>query len=220
MKLMDFRALFSFLIACCMVTGMRADAIYDVTVDTHLLGSGTAAAFSLVPGGAPVTNMATISAIAFGGGSAGSSCPSSVQPCAQNATGDLSATIVLDDANGFSQFVETFTPGLMLSFALDLTTNAPASASLFPDQFGFTLLDSNGNPLPVADPATGNYFSVQINSATPTVTLFTSAASVQTPSNSVPEPGWMVVSGLGLAGVWIRFGKRRDTYRQQDARSN
>jgi hypothetical protein len=184
----------------------NADAIYDVSVDTHSLGSGSAAAFTLIPGGALVTNTATISGITFGGGSAGTGCPAAVQPCTQNATGDLTSSIVLDDTSGFSQFVENFSAGTALSFQLDLTTNAPTDPSLFPDLFGFTLLDSNGNPLPDADPFTGNYLSIQIDSANPTVTTQVSAVSLN--AGEVPEPGSLVLLATGCLSMFSGIGRK------------
>jgi hypothetical protein len=200
---------------CCvavllLAAGMaNADAMYDVTVDTHSLSSGTAAAFTLFPGGAPVTNTATISDITFGGGSAGTSCPMSVQPCAQNSTGDLTTSIVLNDTAGNSQFIENFTPGSTLSFVLDLTTNAPTDPTLFPDEFSFTLLDSNGIPLQDADAITGQYLSIEMDSANPTVLTQVPAVSLNTPK--VPEPGTLVLLTVGC--VPVISGMRRKLIR-------
>lgn len=213
MKYVMPRLFLCFAFSLAATTVAHADAIYDVSVNTNSLGSGTSAAFTLIPGGAPVTNMATISDITFGGGSAGTGCPVPVQPCAQNATGDLTSSIVLNDAAGYSQFVESFSPGATLSFVVDLTTNAPSDPSLFPDLFGFTLLDSNGIPLPDADPLTGNYFSIQLDSSNPTVNVYTADASVTRQQSTVPEPGSLAL--LATISVPMILGGRRTLFRSR-----
>jgi hypothetical protein len=174
-----------------------ADAIYDVTVNTQSVQSTTvAAAFTLNPGGGP-GNIATISMIGFGGGAAGTGCP--LQQCSSNlgnASSDLTTTIGLDDSNGFSsQFVESFTAGSALTFQLDLTTNS--DPNFFPDEFDFTLLDSSGNPLPGADALTGNYLSVQIDSANPTISTQQPDVTLGSPGSTVPEPATLALILIG-----------------------
>jgi hypothetical protein len=189
----------------------NADAIFDVRVDTSSLTSQTVAVFNLFPDGSSGNNTATITSITFGGGSAGSGCPVVIQPCAQNATGDLTSSIVLNDSAGFSQFFEDFSPGSTLSFVLDLTTNAPTDPSSFPDAFGFTLFDSNGNLLPGADSSTGDYLAISIDSANPTIV--SQVPGVTLSSAAVPEPDTLSLLAMGCIPLFS--GMRRKLVRER-----
>jgi len=104
MRLSNRIAPILFAMSLATVSAIRANTIYDVTIDNHLLDPNVpvAAAFALISGGGPVTNMAIVSGIGFGGGFAGVGCPAVVQPCSQSATGDLTNSIVLDDTPGYS----------------------------------------------------------------------------------------------------------------------
>lgn len=189
----------------------NADAIYDVRVDTSSLTSPTVANFNLFSNGAVSGNTATITNITFGGGSAGTGCPATFQSCTVGATGDLSTSIVLNDSAGFSQFFENFSPGSTLSFVLDLTTNAPPiDPTLFPDAFGFTLFDSNGNLLPGAD-STGDYLAISIDSANPTIV--SQVPGVTLSSAAVPEPDTLALLAIGCIPLFS--GMRRKHVRER-----
>ena len=208
MKCTITRLLFCIAVLVFTANVANADAIYDVRVDTSSLTSPTVAGFNLFPDSASGNNTATITNVTFGGGSAGTGCPATLQPCTMGATGDLTTSIVLNDSAGMSQFFEDFSPGSTLSFVLDLTTNAP-NPGVFPDAFGFTLFDSNGNLLPGADSTTGDYLAISIDSANPTIVSQVSGVTLS--SAAVPEPDTLALLAIGCIPLFS--GMRRKLVR-------
>ena len=193
-----------------------ANLVQLVTVNTSgISGSaGYAIAFSFQDGSglAPAdnNNTATLSSFNFGGGSA----VGLPDPPIGGASGSLGAGVVLADSDFSSLFVQGFTPGLSLSFILDLTTNLDSGT---PDFFGFSIL-FNGTPLPTLDDLGGdNLLYVNIDSANPVAAVFATAPGSQVAlaapglspppppgpgPGQLPEPGSLPLLLAGLAGLF------------------
>jgi hypothetical protein len=197
----------------------RADLVFQVTLNnpaalnTNAFGAGGPYAldFTLTTGGN--TNTVTNSDFNLGGGSADSS---TISPTG-GASGDINnppgSVTVTDDANlnpsagAFNDFNEQFTPGAgPVTFTVDMTTSYVSGT---PDRFTFSILDSNGNPIPTTD--TGNndesaLLSADISgpSMTPSDVVTYSAGSgpnaitATVNSASVPEPGTLILAGFAV----------------------
>ena len=198
----------------------HANLVQLVTVNTNVISglAGYAIAFSfqdgsgLVPGDS--NNTATLSNFNFGGGSSAGS-----PVLVRGATGSLGGGVVLTDSDFSNLFVQGFTPGSSLSFALDLTTIVDGSGT--PDFFGFSILFNDGvntNPLPTLDDLGGdNLLYVNIDSANPAAAVFATAAGSQVALDApglsappppgpgpgqLPEPGSLPLLLVGLAGLF------------------
>src|SRR5262249_21130366 len=86
-------------------------------------------------------NAARLSAFSFGTGG-----PSGNPTLVGGATGNLSSTVTLTNTTFLNEFTQTFTPGAVLSFDLELTTQVQQQA--FPDEFTIAILDRTGAELP------------------------------------------------------------------------
>ncbi len=138
----------------------RADAIYEITLNTASLIGNASAPFGLVfqltsgDTSSGVVNIATLSQFNFGpGGSSGSGSPFSNSG---NTSGNLSSTVTLNTSGGtfFSEFSQYFTPGNLLTFQLDLTNAAEPPPT--PDEFTFQLTDKTNAEVSTTDPSGSN----------------------------------------------------------------
>lgn len=115
----------------------------------------------------------------------------------------------------FSELAIPFTPGPVLTFQVDLENHPPVFK--FPDEFSFSLLDSQRNPLPTSDvlgvnalmtialPATGP----SVNTFVGTGELLQSGPLVE--PGAVPEPASFGLLGVALLGSLVvrgRLGRR------------
>ena len=152
------------------VSPARAQSVtYHILMDTSGLAASLIAPVSLDfqfdDGGTPGNNTATLSGFTFGGGSASAS-PSSLLG---GATGNVNATVAINDTLLVNELVQDFAPGQLLAFDLSLTTNPDTALGGSPDEFSLALLDSSGNE--IATTAGNNAFvTIDVDSSNPTVT--------------------------------------------------
>ena len=184
------------------IAGQRnahADIIDTVTVNTSGLPSlpGSEIFFFLIDGSGTgdSNNTATLSNLAFGGGSAGAVDPSNTTG---GVTGEMPSTVSITESSFTNILAQFFTAGSAISFNLDLTTNVQAGPT--PDQFSLAIVDPNGNPIPTSDP-TGddNLLAINIDSSNPAVQSYSDLVTV-TPAGGVatPEPHTTVFLGAAL----------------------
>jgi len=177
------------------------------TVDLQLLdGSGT-------PGDLN-NNKVQLSPFSFGVGGS----PSGKGMATGGASGNLTSGVTLADTVFLNEYLESFTPGTLLSFTID-TTNVPDSGGT-PDLFTLAILDGSGNELPTTGPAE-EFLDVSLTGGTtPQVASFSSAPgstfAVPAPELLIkpgiaPEPSftWEVLAALvGLTFVLTRWRTR------------
>ncbi|MDB5290526.1 MAG: sorting protein [Phycisphaerales bacterium] len=144
----------------------RADSVFYVSVNTSPLTTNPniangpfAVDFQLNDGSGTNdgNNTAMLSNFTFGAGGSLSGVPS----LTGGASGDMAATVMLTDTTFFNDFSQGFTPGSVLTFKVDLTTNV--DGGLTPDQFSFAILDSSGGSIPTTDLA-GSLVTVNLDS--------------------------------------------------------
>ena len=208
----------------------RAGVILDVTLDTSNLanpantygaGGPYALDFALTDGGQLNNNTITISDIAYGsGGSAGGAGTISTTG---GASGSLASGVTLTDSGFFADFNQQFTPGALLSFTLDLTTNVDQGPGTSPDSFTFSILDSTGMPIPTSDASASSFLTITLDGPSPTIqTYATVGVAPQVgppqvappqvgppPGPAAPEPSSLVLALIGLAGAAAARGLRR-----------
>jgi len=191
------------------VAPVRADSLFNVSVSTTALVSNSSGPFQIDlqlidgSGTGDANNTATVTGFNFGGGAL-SGTPTNIG----GVTGDLSSTVTLVDSGFFNNFQQSFTAGSTLSFMVDLTTNLDVGGT--PDAFTFAILDNLGNNITTSDPG-GSLLTVNLNSATPTVTSFAGTGNYATVSAIVttPEPGTLTLLATGISGGLIALGRRR-----------
>jgi uncharacterized protein (TIGR03437 family) len=158
-------------------SALAADAIYEVTLDTSSLVNHPAGPFYVyvaLTDGSGVgnsNNTVTLSNFTFGGGSA-----LGTPVVFGGGSGSLETGVTIRESSFLSFFAEQFTPGLQLSFSLDLTLNTGGSVT--PDRFTFFLLDSSGVSVPTLAPTVHYFLGADIYSAGPVFDAYGSDPSV------------------------------------------
>jgi hypothetical protein len=176
----------------------------NVNMDTSALIANPSAPFSLDfqfnDGGVLGNNTATVSNFTYSGGTATGSATSF-----GGATGNIGSSITFDNSDTFQELFQTFTPGTILSFDVDLTTNVDG---VTPDAFVFSILDNTLANIPTT--GLGNsLLLVNLDGINPSI--FTSSGLGQfatVTTNVVPEPSTMAALGFGLVGLFARKKKQ------------
>jgi hypothetical protein len=179
----------------------QADTAFKVSLNTSELsvlhpGASFALDFQLNDGSGSGdgNNTATLSNFLFGGGSA-----SGIPDLFGGASGNLSTTVALIDSSFLNEFTQGFTPGTILSFDVDLTTNLDAGP--IPDKFIFAITE------PVAFSFFDVFVELDIDSANPIVQVSSVVGNgvILTPvvqnTRPVPEPGSALLLVVGLIGL-------------------
>jgi hypothetical protein len=182
--------LIQFLILVLLISAAHAGTVLQVTLDT---GAGSfvnppgpfSLAFELTDGSGTRdgNNIVTMSNFQFGlgGGVVGAPFTSG------SASGDLSTSVALTDAQFDNIFFQGFTPGTILQFDLSLTTNVDPGG--IPDEFIMSILDSSFSPLPTTSfSPLLPFLVIDIDSSNPTVQTFGSDPNQQPAAGGFPPP--------------------------------
>jgi hypothetical protein len=213
---------FRLLFAAILCTSAHASPItITVSLDTSALIGHPAGPFSLDfeltdgSGTDDGNNTVTLSDFQFGGGGA-----QGTATLVGGATGDLTSTVVLTDSSFLNEFTQASSPGSVLTFTMQFTTNVDAGGT--PDEFSFQILDSSGAALPSQSISTlgfDSFIVIDINSATPSVESFATDSTMSpsaggkpvdiaapqvvpsAPVSGVPEPGNVGLTAAAIAAL-------------------
>jgi hypothetical protein len=193
---------------CCLAilaASAFADVIYNVSIDTSPLIGSSAQPFTLDlqfsdgSGVGDANNTVLLSGFSFGSGAP----LGSPFPAIGGVSGDLGSSVTMLDSSFFNEFDQEFTPGAILTFTLDLTTNADIAA---PDEFSLGILDSTGQEIPTHDP--GNALIVaDILAGSVNVSTFATDSTTSPPAGgppiAIPAPQVTAVSAAPEPGTLL-----------------
>jgi hypothetical protein len=202
------------ILVSCLAPAAYANLVFTVTLNTSALVGNVNTPFSLAfvlidgSGSGDGLNTVSLSDFTFGGGNAGSV---NSNLSAGGESGSLTSGVSLTDTSFFNALVSTFTPGSVLSFAVDMTTNVISGGT--PDEFSFSLLENCPitaiacSNVPTTDPTgADSLLSINIDSSSPTIQTF---ASSLTPPPTIPEPPTLFLLAIGLTLIAILYLRRR-----------
>lgn len=174
---------------------------FEVSLDTSPLSGTQTLAFGFTDGDGAADNSLTLSGFNFGGGSA-TGAPTYI---GAGASGDLSTSIVLNDSDFSSLFLQQFMPGTTLSFLMTTTNNFAGGA---PDAFAMAVCDAALDACYSDDQGTGAMLVLNLTGTALSPLSFTlngasnqnlPAPIVSSPSANVPEPASLRLLAIGLA---------------------
>lgn len=211
-KFAGYITAFVFLAFCIAPRGAMADEIVTVSVNTSsvsgMAGSEVFFEFTDGSGLGDANNTVTLTGFSLGGGTAGAVDTNSLDTTGGfDPASDLGSQVSITDSSFFNEFAQFLTPGSVLSFTLDLTTNVDAGG--VPDQFSMYIYDPNSNSIDTtADPTGGDsLLSISLDSSSnPTTNNFDPALVTSAVTNPTPEPSTLLlfVSGLAICGLLRR----------------
>jgi hypothetical protein len=178
---------------------------YNVTVDTSSI-SGTAGSldFNFNPGPL-VTQAASLQILNFSGdGTLASNCPCGIG----DVSGQLPATLTFDNGSGFNDYFDGFTFGSTLSFEVSFygpAVSSPDGVSTSGSAFALSMFSDAAGTIPALtyDTADGFAFTVDVNlDGTTTLIQYSLFPTIRDVA-STPEPGGLVLLGMGLACVGV-----------------
>lgn len=201
----------------------RADAVYNVSMDTSALAVSPAGLFYLdfqfTDGGTLNNNTVTIGGFNVAG--VGAAIP------LHGGSGDIGSSIVLADSFFFNEVFQQFTPLSTLQFQVSLTTNVDPSGT--PDEFTFGILWGSSPPdlLDLLDIPTissnGAFLTVDITDpltidssasdptqplgTAPGVNIAAPSIDLQGTGTSAPEPGTLWLGSIAL-GILVLVRQR------------
>jgi len=216
MKIPSFAPLVAVALCAAALTGptLRAQAYYDIHLDTSALIANSAGPFYLdfqLNDGAGLgnnDNTAVLSAFDFHGGAALTDVNAF-----GGATGDLASTVTLHDSSFLNEFFQSFTPGQSLDFHLTLSTTVDTPT---PDLFVFSILDRNTFTI-ATTAASDALIEITIDGLTPSLQTYAGdvaggGIALDAPSiAAVPEPatyGLIAAGAFFAAALWRRRALR------------
>jgi hypothetical protein len=185
---------------------------YDVTVDTSSI-SGTVGSldFNFNPGPF-VTQAASLQILNFSSdGTLAGNCSCGIG----DVSGQLPATLTFDNGTGFNDYFDGFTFRSTLSFEVSLygpAISSPDGVSTSGSTFAFSMFSDAAGTIPVLsfEPSYGFAFVVDVNLDGTTTGLNYSVFPGLFTVVSTPEPGGLLLLGMGLAFVGVlRWRYRR-----------
>ncbi|MFO1433783.1 MAG: NF038129 family PEP-CTERM protein [Candidatus Competibacteraceae bacterium] len=188
----------------------QAGQLYSVSLNTLPLVGNSAGPFYVefqLNDGSGIgdgNNTVTLSDFQFGSGGGAAGNPVTEG----SATGSLTTGVVLTDSEFFNSFYEEFTPGSLLSFVLEITTQADP---ITPDQFSFAILDKTLTEIPTFGPGDA---LLTIDIVSPNLIVQTFSSNPGEPPGIelaaptvISAPGTLALLLVGLGGL-LRFGRR------------
>ncbi|HEY1686598.1 MAG TPA: NF038129 family PEP-CTERM protein [Tepidisphaeraceae bacterium] len=203
----------SLLVASVLCFGSLASAdIYDVTVDTSSI-SGTAGSldFNFNPGPL-VSQFASLQLLNFtSDGTLAGACPCGTG----DVSGQLPATVTLDNGTGFNDYFDGFTFGTTLSFDMSLygpALSTPDGISTSGSTFAFSMFYDTAGTIPAltTDTTDGFAFTVDVNlDGSTTVTNYSAQTIVAPQTIATPEPNLSLVTTVLTIALLVFHLRRR-----------
>lgn len=193
------------LLTLCAAATLRADAIYDVKLDTSGLAPGTYYLdFQLISGDTVIPNANNTVIVDFLGLSGGA--PTAPPTLNGGASGAFATGFNFTDSQFFNAALVPVTFGTQLSFRMSYTTNYTSG---FPDEFSFAVLDSSMTSIVSSGVGASLVVDITGLNAVPAVFAADAAYGGITPAlSAVPEPATGMLAVPLLALLWRQRRKR------------
>src|ERR1700675_1870458 len=177
--------------------------LYLVTVNTgSIAGTGGSLDFQFNPG--PLaTQAANLQILSFASnGTLGTSGLSG------DVSGALPGTVSFDNGGGFNDYFTGFTYGTTISFLVNLfgpAVTSPDGTSASGSSFAFSMFSDSAGTVPVltSDTVDGFALTTNINLDGTTTLTNSSGPTDVTLVAAIPEPGTLLLVGLGLLGLGL-----------------
>ena len=190
--------------ALAVLSAGQADAsvVFAVTVDTSSVNGTPGFLDFQFNAGNATTQAATATISDFTGGTL-AGAPSTTG----DVSGTLPPTITLVNSTVLNEYFQNFTYASTFSFLLTLSGPAidnPNGTSTAGSTFGLGLYDSGQNPILTDQGAVTGFagqVDINLNGTTSSVEFHTLTGPSVVTFQAVPEPGTMLLLGLGLAGL-------------------